>query len=283
MELEDKKICGIIMPISSIDGCNENHWSEVLSIIQDVIRDIDFKPNLVSNADDAGVIHKRIIQNIYENPVVVCDVSANNPNVMFELGMRLAFDKPTIIVKDNKTKYSFDTSSIEHIEYPRDLRFTDIVYFKNKLKEKILNTYDKSQKDPEYSTFLKHFGTFQVAKIDTKEVAGDVLILDEIRSLRHSISRLEINTENSKVITRMHPMPPPSIHEPQKLTLYASPVTKDMVSGILRFENVLKVTTGRISSDGDREYINIYFAGVSKSVMEDAVTSAYPVIDSIPF
>lgn len=283
MDQEDKKICGIIMPISSIDGCNENHWSEVLSIIQDVIRDIDFKPNLVSHADDAGVIHKRIIQNIYENPVVVCDVSANNPNVMFELGMRLAFDKPTIIVKDNKTKYSFDTSSIEHVEYPRDLRFTDIVYFKNKLKEKILSTYEKSQKDPEYSTFLKHFGTFKVAKIDTKEVAGDVLILDEIRSLRNSISKLEINTENSRIITRIPPLvPAPSIHEPQKLTLYASTVTTDMASGILDFEHVLKVTTGSISN-GERDFINIYFAGIFKPIMEETVISAYPTLDSIPF
>jgi hypothetical protein len=35
--------------------------------------------------------------------------------------MRLAFDRPTIIVKDDLTTYSFDTSPIEHLEYPRDL------------------------------------------------------------------------------------------------------------------------------------------------------------------
>ena len=100
---EKKTICGIVMPISGIDGCGESHWKDVMSIIKESIDNADFESNLVSNADDIGIIQKRIIQNLYENPIVVCDVSGKNPNVMFELGIRLAFDKPTIIIKDDKT------------------------------------------------------------------------------------------------------------------------------------------------------------------------------------
>ncbi|WP_353118770.1 hypothetical protein [Myroides odoratus] len=55
------------------------------------------------------------MNNIYNDEIVVCDVSSKNPNVMFELGLRLAFDKPTIIIKDEKTGYSFDTGVIEHL------------------------------------------------------------------------------------------------------------------------------------------------------------------------
>lgn len=40
---------------------------------------------------------------------------------MFELGMRLTFDKPTIIIKDNTTDFIFDTGPIEHLQYPKDL------------------------------------------------------------------------------------------------------------------------------------------------------------------
>ena len=111
---ESKKtpVCGIVMPISSLDGCTEAHWSDVLEILTESIEQAGFDGNLVSNADDVGIIQKRIIQNLYDNPIVVCDVSGKNPNVMFELGMRLAFDKPTIIVKDDRTTYSFDTRAI---------------------------------------------------------------------------------------------------------------------------------------------------------------------------
>lgn len=190
-ESKEKKVCGIVMPISAVDGCTESHWTDVFDILSEAIEDAGFDPNLVSNADDVGIIHKRIIQNLYDNPVVVCDVSGKNPNVMFELGMRLAFDKPTIIVKDDKTSYSFDTSTIEHLEYPRDLRFSRIIEFKEKLTEKIKATYEKAISDSTYTTFLKHFGEFTVAKLDKKEVSGQEYIIDELRTLRVAMHRLE--------------------------------------------------------------------------------------------
>lgn len=184
-------ICGVVMPISAIDGCDEGHWSDVLDILTEAIEGAGFFPNLVSNADEVGIIHKRIIQNLYDNPVVVCDVSGKNPNVMFELGMRLAFDKPTIIVKDDKTPYSFDTSAIEHLEYPRDLRFSKIVEFKQKLTDKISATHQRAEKDSGYTTFLKHFGEFTVAKIEKKEVTSQEYILEELRGMRRAIQRFE--------------------------------------------------------------------------------------------
>ena len=107
---------------------------------------------------------------------------------MFELGLRLSFDKPTIIVKDDKTSYSFDTSPIEHLTYPRDLRFSQIVDFKSQLSSKIKSTHRVATNDPNYTTFLKHFGTFAIAKLDSKEVSADELILIELRDLRVSLS-----------------------------------------------------------------------------------------------
>ncbi|WP_444898989.1 hypothetical protein ACJJIX_11735 [Microbulbifer sp. VAAC004] len=190
---EEKLQCGIVMPISSIDGCSESHWAEVLGIVSESARAAGFYGELVSNADEVGIIHKRIIQNLYENPIVVCDVSGKNPNVMFELGMRLAFDKPTIIIKDDKTTYSFDTSAIEHLEYPRDLRFSKIVDFKKKLSEKIKATYKNFSEDENYTTFLKHFGEFKIAKIDQAEVSGQEFIIEELKNLRRSMNRLEHN------------------------------------------------------------------------------------------
>jgi hypothetical protein len=188
---QPKKVCGIVMPISAIDGCAESHWADVLEILGEAIEGAGFEANVVSNADDVGIIHKRIIQNLYDNPIVVCDVSGKNPNVMFELGLRLAFDKPTIIVKDDKTSYSFDTSAIEHLEYPRDLRFSKIVDFKEKLAAKIKGTHERATSDPAYTTFLKHFGEFTVAKLDKKEVSGQEYILEELRNIRFTIRRLE--------------------------------------------------------------------------------------------
>lgn len=204
---ETKPICGIIMPISPIDGCNTEHWSEIQSILKGVAKDCGFEPNLVSDADEIGIIQKRIIQNIYSNDIVICDVSGKNPNVMFELGMRLAFDKATVIVKDDKTDYSFDTGVIEHLEYPRDLRFHKILDFKENLKKKLESTYKKSKEDPNYSTFLKNFGEYKIAHLQEKEITSDKYILNaieemksEFRHFRHSqMTERNVIMHNSEI------------------------------------------------------------------------------------
>ncbi len=182
--------CGLIMPMSAWDSCPETHWDDVRDILTAAIEDAGFEANLVSDADDVGVIQKRIIQNVYENPIVVCDVSGKNPNVMFELGMRLAFDKPVVIVKDDKTSYTFDTSPIEHLGYPRDLRFNQIVQFKSDLTEKLQGTYVRATKDADFTPFLKHFGKFTVAKLDTKEIPTSEYILEELKAMRKSMADL---------------------------------------------------------------------------------------------
>lgn len=183
--------CGIIMPISPIDGCSAEHWSEVKQIIQDAVDSISepkFNAKLVSDADDIGVIQKRIVQGVYNSDIVVCDVSAKNANVMFELGMRLAFDKPTVIIKDDKTDYSFDTSIIEHISYPRDLRFSKIVGFKKNLAEKLVATYMAAKTNPSHSTFLKNFGTFKVAHLNQTEAPSEQVMLEMLSDMQREIS-----------------------------------------------------------------------------------------------
>ena len=203
MNKKEKLQCGLIMPISSIDGCTAEHWNEVKAVITEAIASIDeyeFIVNLVSDSDDSGVIQKRIVQNIYSADIVVCDVSGKNPNVMFELGMRLAFDKPTVIVKDDKTDYSFDTGIIEHVGYPRDLRFSKIVLFKDKLAQKVKATYKNSLDDPEHSTFLKNFGKFQVANLNEDVVPADKMLLSMVSDLQSQMSsiRRTITKESSK-------------------------------------------------------------------------------------
>lgn len=229
------------MPISAIDGCSESHWSEVLCIIKEAIESAGFEANLVSHSDDSGIIHKRIIQNLYDNPMVVCDVSGKNPNVMFELGLRLAFDKPTVIIKDEKTSYAFDTSSIEHLDYPRDLRFSKIVDFKQKLTEKIKATHQRATSDQNYTTFLKHFGEFKVAKIEKKEVPGQEYIIDELRALRGAIHRIEINQQSKE------------IHQPrnQKINLVADTIhPREILTASIEFLGLSNAATKALQSAG---------------------------------
>lgn len=191
--------CGIIMPISSMDGYPESHWKDIRKILTSAIEDAGFSARIVSESDDVGVIHQRIVQNLYDNPMIVCDISGRNANVMFELGLRLAFDKPTIIVKDDDTQYSFDTSVIEHLTYPKDLRYHDIESFKLELKERIEKTYATYLEDPsKYSTFLKNFGSFKVPEIEEKVLPINEYIIEELKSIRGNLDQLNLRSRPTR-------------------------------------------------------------------------------------
>jgi hypothetical protein len=189
--------CGIVMPIATTDGCDPQHWLEVLDIIKGCCRTAGFTGDLVSDAADSGTILRRIVGNLYNSDMVIADVSGKNPNVMFELGMRLAFDKPAVVIKDDSTGYSFDTGVIEHISYPRDLHYPSMLVFQEKLTAKLTATFQAS-KDPQYTTFLKHFGEYTARHIEHTEISSNDLIfrtLDDIRGeiegVRHQLARTE--------------------------------------------------------------------------------------------
>lgn len=192
---------------------------EVKNIISDAvssIEDLKFVTKIVSDQDDVGVIQKRIVQNIFDSDIVICDVSCKNANVMFELGMRLAFDKPTILIKDDQTDFSFDTGVIEHLLYPRDLRFSRIVAFKTALADKVVATYRAASGDPNYSTFLKHFGSFKVASIDQAVYTPDEAILTMIQDLSQDVSVIRKRLANANfqmAVSATSPPPPPPLYQ----------------------------------------------------------------------
>lgn len=197
-EIKEQITCGIIMPISTINDYTAEHWVEVKEMIErsvSMINKYAMKASLVSNSDESHIIHNTIMGNVYSNEIVVCDVSGKNPNVMFELGLRIAFGKPIIIIKDEKTKYSFDTGNIEHIEYHSGLSYNSVDKFQSRLKEKIISTYESSIKD-NYVPLIKQFGNFKLEELPTQKISTEKYlmqintlneqILSEIRKIKYS-------------------------------------------------------------------------------------------------
>lgn len=188
---KEKPVCGIVRPISAMSSeYPEQHWKEIAIIIDESIKAAGFESKLVSDAAEVSVIQKNIVQNLYECPIIICDVSGKNANVMFELGLRLAFDKPMIIIKDDKTDYNFDTSVIEHLIYPKSLHYPKIKEFKKKLAEKLQATHKIAQEDKNYSPFLKHFGQLIPAKIEKQEVPEGQFIQEKLANLEGMLSSL---------------------------------------------------------------------------------------------
>lgn len=194
-EIEKLKInCGLIMPISPNVGYPLNHWNQIRKILEEAIAEIteyDFNLRMVSESETISIIQSTIIKNIYNDEIIICDVSTKNPNVMFELGMRLAFNKPVIIIKDCETEYSFDTANIRHVIYSKTLNYHNILEFKNKLKLYVVEGY-KEFKSGKFN-FLKEFGEFKAEELENSKI--DITdIYSELRELRKEI----IESKNEK-------------------------------------------------------------------------------------
>jgi hypothetical protein len=203
-EISQKKLtCGIIMPIATMSPeYTSEHWEDIRVIIDAAIEKAGFEPRIVSDSEDSTIIHKSIINNIYNDEIIVCDVSNKNANVMFELGMRLAFNKPVVIIKDNVTGYSLDTSNIQHLAYRKDLRHNTVQKFIDELAIKIKATHEAPQKVG-HQSFLSHFGKFEVAKIENKSIEGSEALeklLNKMSAIESQLSNLKTINDDSKLI-----------------------------------------------------------------------------------
>lgn len=202
-----KKI-GFIMPISDSEGYIKGHWGRVKGILNDIVDEVDadfdvkVEGFLVSDTNGTdSIIQRRIVNNIYSSDLIICDVSDKNPNVLFELGMRLAFDKKVIIIKDEKTSYIFDTNNIFHNDYPSDLNYTEVINFKENLVKDIKEALsDSNQK----GGFLDTFGDFKLATMPKEKSIDEneafTKILDEISMLKNSVRFLESGYKRDRVI-----------------------------------------------------------------------------------
>lgn len=170
---------------------------DIKSLLDEVTTEIGFKDSrIVSTGLDVSTIHKRIVNNIFNDDIIICDVSSRNPNVMFELGMRIAFDKPIVIIKDDETPYCFDSGTIEHIEYPKDMRYNEIGNFKSHLKSKIEKTIESFLSNPDESPILNSFGSFSIKKPDIPQMSEGEEYRSDIQEIKQMI--FYILNENEK-------------------------------------------------------------------------------------
>lgn len=142
---------GIVRPISSVgDDYPVKHWEYVHNtIIESLVNDeeFEFDINLVSNSDSVEIIQKTIISNLYHSDVVICDLSSRNANVFFELGIRITFRKPCILIVDDKTVVPFDVNSVKYLKYPHSLHYYRLKNFQVELKKNVIESYKQHQKD----------------------------------------------------------------------------------------------------------------------------------------
>lgn len=109
-----------------------------------------------ANRQGSDVIQSTIINDLLEADLVIADLTDHNPNVLFELGVRMAMDKPVALIKAAGTGHIFDVDNMLRVhEYSANLWGSTIEKDLPELSEHIKAAWDNRDTDPSYMKILR--------------------------------------------------------------------------------------------------------------------------------
>jgi len=152
--------CFVIMPFKERDSRHsEGFFNEVLqSLIVPAGRNAGFKVT-TANRQGSDVIQSTIINDLLNADLVLADLTEHNPNVLFELGMRMAHDKPIVLIRSKGTSAIFDVDNMLRVfDYDANLWSTTIEKDIPKLSDHIKASWGARDSDKTYLKILKGQG-----------------------------------------------------------------------------------------------------------------------------
>jgi hypothetical protein len=146
--------CFAIMPFRERESARSaGFFDEVLrALIAPAGRDAGFEV-LTANREGSDVIHATIVNQLLDADLVVADLTENNPNVLFELGLRIAEDKPIALIRSKGTAAIFDVDNMLRVyEYDPNLWVSTIDHDRPRLTAHIKAAWDHKDSN---QTFMK--------------------------------------------------------------------------------------------------------------------------------
>lgn len=188
--------CFVIMPISAQSDYDEGHFTLVYEdIIRPAIETAGMIPTRADETKNTNLIQLDILKQVIGSKMAVCDMSARNANVFYELGMRQAFDLPTVLMRDDSTDAPFDVSGLRYVTYKRDMRYRDVRKAIEDLTSTIKATFEKRDDKTEVNSLIRLMqltrGPATINPVEMTEEQRNELINDiQLAELSETVSTL---------------------------------------------------------------------------------------------
>lgn len=229
-EMTASNDCFIIMPIADPEGYEKGHFKKVYEDLFKVACDKSgFNAIRADEVQQTNLIHLDILQKLIDSPMAICDLSNRNPNVLFELGLRQAFDKPTVLVQECGTPKIFDISPLRYTEYRKELKYREVLEDQDSITEALRATKKATDNGEGINSIINLLSLSSPASLKdiTENDSAKMLqiVMSEMNELRTDFrrtirrmdekemhqnelsNRFEIDFEKSKMdIRRMHDM-----------------------------------------------------------------------------
>jgi hypothetical protein len=156
-ENTDGKRCFVIMPFSErLSNRPKGFFDEVFdSLIKPAAESSGFDV-ATANKDGSDVIQSTIINELMDADLVIADLTDHNPNVLFELGVRMAQEKPVAIIKTTDTGGIFDVDNLLRVfEYSSNLWASTIKIDLPRLEGHLRATWEAKETNRSYISILR--------------------------------------------------------------------------------------------------------------------------------
>ena len=212
--MSDKKIqeCFIIMPVSDSKDYEKGHFKRVYEdIIKPACEKANYKAVRADDIEETELIHISILKKIIEAPMAICDLSSKNPNVLFELGLRQAFDKPVVLIQEKGSERIFDVSILRAYDYCKELKYNEVLEDQEAISRMLKGTEKAFVTGEGYNSVIKLLSITQKAEIKSIDDPNEQFkmhlyqlssqmneISSELRSFKN-IERSKYNSTNELI------------------------------------------------------------------------------------
>ena len=202
MEERSVQECFVIMPISEDKQHGPEHFKRVYEdILKPACDKAGFKAVRADDVKKTSLIHLDILDRLLESPMAICDLSMRNPNVLFELGIRQAFDKPTVLIQEVDTPQIFDIAPLKYYTYRKSLMYREVLEDQIEIAKFLSETENAYKENKDTSSIVRFLSINKAAVIpDNSNIGGEVAsyVISEINELRKELRWSESRGLTSK-------------------------------------------------------------------------------------
>lgn len=110
--------CFVLSPIGEAGTPIRKRADQVLKhIIRPAAKEAGFRAVRADEIAEPGLISTQVIQHVVNDPIIVADLTDYNANVFYELAMRHAVSKPSVIIIDQGQRIPFDVAGMRAVQF----------------------------------------------------------------------------------------------------------------------------------------------------------------------
>ena len=181
--------CFVMMPFSTPSTYEDaDHFNKIYEqVFKPAIEKAGYEPYRVDQDKISDSIVGKIFDAVRTCPMALCDLSSRNPNVLYELGLRQAYNLPVVLVQDDITERIFDVSGISTVMYKNHRLVENVEEAIMAISEAITQT--KAGQNKTLANIVKA----QKADYDSIEVDENDHIEILLKALVNDVKELKMN------------------------------------------------------------------------------------------